>query len=142
MTAIPPPRPASSVGIHREDAGYRKSLRPRQLQMIAIGGAIGTGLFLGSADRLRHAGPGLFLVYAICGVFVFFVLRALGELVTHRPTSGSFVSYAREFYGEKLAFGVGLDVLLPLVHDRHRRHHRHRHLRALLASDRRSCRSG
>ncbi len=94
-------------GLHHEDAGYRKSLRPRQLQMIGIGGAIGTGLFLGSADRLHHAGPGLFLVYALCGVFVFFVLRALGELVLHRPSSGSFVSYAREFYGEKVAFAVG-----------------------------------
>ncbi|MFE3758769.1 amino acid permease [Nocardia tengchongensis] len=90
-----------------EDAGYHKSLRPRQLQMIAIGGAIGTGLFLGAGGRLASAGPGLFLVYAICGVFVFFILRALGELVLHRPSSGSFVSYAREFYGEKLAFAVG-----------------------------------
>ncbi|WP_067903538.1 amino acid permease [Nocardia vaccinii] len=108
MTAVHPPRStAPSAGLHHEDAGYHKSLRPRQLQMIAIGGAIGTGLFLGSADRLEHAGPGLFLVYAVCGVFVFFVLRALGELVAHRPSSGSFVSYAREFYGEKLAFGVG-----------------------------------
>ncbi|WP_216900818.1 amino acid permease [Nocardia alni] len=94
-------------GLHHEDAGYRKSLRPRQLQMIGIGGAIGTGLFLGSADRLHHAGPGLFLVYALCGVFVLFVLRALGELVLHRPSSGSFVSYAREFYGEKVAFATG-----------------------------------
>ncbi len=90
-----------------EDADYHKSLRPRQLQMIAIGGAIGTGLFLGSGARLHTAGPGLFLVYAVCGVFVFFILRALGELVLYRPASGSFVSYAREFYGEKLAFGVG-----------------------------------
>ncbi|WP_433623419.1 amino acid permease [Nocardia sp. CA-120079] len=90
-----------------EDAGYQKSLRPRQLQMIAIGGAIGTGLFLGAGGRLASAGPGLVLVYAVCGVFVFFVLRALGELVLHRPSSGSFVSYAREFYGEKLAYAVG-----------------------------------
>jgi L-asparagine permease len=98
---------APADALHAEDAGYHKSLRPRQLQMIAIGGAIGTGLFLGSAGRLHSAGPGLFLVYAVCGVFVFFILRALGELVLHRPSSGSFVSYAREFYGEKLAFGVG-----------------------------------
>lgn len=98
---------APTDALHAEDVGYHKTLRPRQLQMIAIGGAIGTGLFLGSAGRLHTAGPGLFLVYAVCGVFVFFILRALGELVLHRPSSGSFVSYAREFYGEKLAFGVG-----------------------------------
>lgn len=115
MTTVRPPADQGAVGaqeastnsLHAEDAGYHKSLRPRQLQMIAIGGAIGTGLFLGAGSRLHDAGPGLFLVYAICGIFVFFILRALGELVLHRPSSGSFVSYAREFYGEKLAFGVG-----------------------------------
>ncbi|MFD0364564.1 amino acid permease [Nocardia sp. GCM10030253] len=109
MTTVRPPseQAAPADSLHDEDAGYHKSLRPRQLQMIAIGGAIGTGLFLGAGGRLAHAGPGLFLVYAICGVFVFFILRALGELVLHRPSSGSFVSYAREFYGEKLAFAVG-----------------------------------
>ncbi|NKY51837.1 amino acid permease [Nocardia vermiculata] len=109
MTTVRPPSEAAAPvdALHAEDAGYHKSLRPRQLQMIAIGGAIGTGLFLGSAGRLHDAGPGLFLVYAVCGIFVFFILRALGELVLHRPSSGSFVSYAREFYGEKLAFGVG-----------------------------------
>jgi L-asparagine permease len=75
--------------------------------MIAIGGAIGTGLFMGAGSRLHDAGPGLFLVYAFCGIFVFFILRALGELVLHRPSSGSFVSYAREFFGEKTAFVTG-----------------------------------
>ena len=90
-----------------EDLGYHKALKPRQIQMIAIGGAIGTGLFLGAGGRLAAAGPALVLVYALCGLFAFLVLRALGELIVHRPTSGSFVSYAREFYGEKLAFAVG-----------------------------------
>src|SRR6201985_2118318 len=90
-----------------EDEGYHKGLKPRQLQMIAIGGAIGTGLFLGAGGRLVKAGPGLFIVYGVCGIFVFFILRALGELVLHRPSSGSFVSYAREFFGEKAAYAVG-----------------------------------
>ncbi|WP_405161053.1 amino acid permease [Nocardia sp. NBC_01499] len=90
-----------------EDEGYHKSLKPRQLQMIAIGGAIGTGLFLGAGGRLANAGPGLFLVYGVCGFFAFLILRALGELVLHRPSSGSFVSYAREFFGERAAFVAG-----------------------------------
>jgi L-asparagine permease len=90
-----------------EDEGYHKGLKPRQLQMIAIGGAIGTGLFMGAGGRLNSAGPGLFIVYAVCGLFVFFILRALGELVLHRPSSGSFVSYAREFLGEKAAYVAG-----------------------------------
>ncbi|KXG83998.1 amino acid permease [Agrobacterium bohemicum] len=91
----------------REDQGFHKALKPRQIQMIAIGGAIGTGLFLGAGGRLAAAGPALIFVYALCGFFAFLVLRALGELIMHRPTSGSFVSYAREFYGEKMAFAVG-----------------------------------
>ncbi|MGO2660203.1 amino acid permease [Mycetocola reblochoni] len=90
-----------------EDAGYRKALGPRQIQMIAIGGAIGTGLFMGAGGRLASAGPSLIILYAVCGLFAFFILRALGELVLHRPSSGSFVSYAREFYGEKMAFVSG-----------------------------------
>ncbi|MFJ1561686.1 amino acid permease [Streptomyces mirabilis] len=75
--------------------------------MIAIGGAIGTGLFLGAGGRLAAAGPSLAVAYAVCGVFAFLVVRALGELVLHRPSSGAFVSYAREFMGEKGAFVAG-----------------------------------
>lgn len=106
MTASPGPDSHSSEELN-EAAGYHKGLKPRQLQMIAIGGAIGTGLFLGAGARLVKAGPGLFLVYGVCGIFVFLMLRALGELVLHRPSWGSFVSYAREFFGERAAFIVG-----------------------------------
>jgi L-asparagine permease len=109
-----PPLPRSprraateTVLLTREDVGYHHDLHRRQLQMIAVGGAIGTGLFLASGERLASAGPALFLVYAICGGFVFLILRALGELVLHRPSSGSFVSYAREFFGEKVAYVAG-----------------------------------
>ena len=107
MTAEPKQEEYDNSAFTTEDEGYHKGLKPRQLQMIAIGGAIGTGLFLGAGGRLHSAGPGLFLVYAFCGVFVFLILRALGELVLHRPSSGSFVSYAREFLGEKAAFVAG-----------------------------------
>lgn len=89
------------------DAGYSKDLKPRHVNMIAIGGAIGTGLFLGAGGRLHNAGPALALAYLVCGVFAFFVVRALGELVLYRPSSGSFVSYAREFLGEKGAYVAG-----------------------------------
>ncbi|MFC7303560.1 amino acid permease [Streptomyces monticola] len=89
------------------DAGYSKDLKARHINMIAIGGAIGTGLFLGAGGRLNSAGPGLALAYLVCGIFAFFVVRALGELVVYRPSSGSFVSYAREFLGEKGAYVAG-----------------------------------
>ncbi|GAA3545542.1 amino acid permease [Amycolatopsis ultiminotia] len=91
----------------REQSGYRSGLTARHVQMIAIGGAIGTGLFLGAGGRLHQGGPFLVVIYAVCGFFAFLVLRALGELVLHRSSSGSFVSYAREFYGEKMAFVTG-----------------------------------
>ncbi|MGC0373407.1 amino acid permease [Streptomyces sp. SAI-229] len=89
------------------DAGYSKDLKARHVNMIAIGGAIGTGLFLGAGGRLHDAGPALAIAYLVCGVFAFFVVRALGELVLYRPSSGSFVSYAREFLGEKGAYVAG-----------------------------------
>src|SRR4249920_4106689 len=107
MTTAPQEHVYDNSALMAEDEGYHKGLKPRQLQMIAIGGAIGTGLFLGAGGRLHNAGPGLFLSYAFCGIFVFLILRALGELVLHRPSSGSFVSYAREFLGEKAAFISG-----------------------------------
>ncbi|WP_235921538.1 amino acid permease [Lentzea tibetensis] len=75
--------------------------------MIAIGGAIGVGLFLGAGGRLAAAGPSLILSYAVCGLAAFFVMRALGELVLHRPVAGSFVEYAREFIGPWAGFASG-----------------------------------
>lgn len=90
-----------------QEAGYAKQLKSRHVRMIAIGGAIGTGLFLGAGARLQLAGPALAIVYLVCGVFAFLIMRALGELVMHRPTSGSFVSYAREFMGERASYVAG-----------------------------------
>jgi L-asparagine permease len=114
MSTIDRPGPIGSAGAPEKaaapdtpDEGYEKALKPRQIQMIAIGGAIGTGLFLGAGARLQLAGPALALVYFVCGAFSFLILRALGELVMYRPCSGSFVSYAREFLGEKGSFVAG-----------------------------------
>ncbi|GLF96207.1 amino acid permease [Streptomyces yaizuensis] len=104
---ITPSTAKSSPHVDAGDAGYRKDLKSRHINMIAIGGAIGTGLFLGAGGRLADAGPSLAIAYAVCGVFAFFVVRALGELVLYRPSSGAFVSYAREFMGEKGAYTAG-----------------------------------
>ena len=106
-TEDPAPRSAAPQALDAEQVGYKQSLNRRHVQMIAIGGAIGTGLFLGSASRLHSTGPALLLSYAFVGVIAYFLMRALGELVLHRPTSGAFVSYMREFFGEKAAFVTG-----------------------------------
>ena len=123
-----------------EQAGYQQTLGSRHVQMIAIGGAIGTGLFLGSASRLHSTGPALIISYAVVGVIAYFLMRALGELVLHRATSGAFVSYMREFFGEKCRVRDGLDVLAELGAHRHRRALSGGALRPALAQGR--CRSG
>ncbi|MGN9756279.1 amino acid permease [Streptomyces sp. SD31] len=96
-------------GAAAEDGGegYQRGLGARQIQMIAIGGAIGTGLFLGAGKGISKAGPSLILAYAIAGLVIFFIMRALGELLLYRPVSGSFADYAREFIGPFAGFVTG-----------------------------------
>ncbi|MBV8497104.1 MAG: amino acid permease [Gammaproteobacteria bacterium] len=84
-----------------------RNLRNRHIQLIAIGGTIGVGLFLGSAKAIHSAGPGLLLAYALGGVAIFFIMRALGELLSYRPVAGSFASYAEEFCGPFAGFATG-----------------------------------
>ncbi|GAA0273357.1 amino acid permease [Streptomyces polychromogenes] len=81
------------------ESGYHRGLGTRQAQMIAIGGTIGTGLFLGAGTGISQAGPSLILWYAVAGAILFMVVRALGELLMYRPATGSFADYAREFLG-------------------------------------------
>ena len=87
--------------------GYQRGLGSRQVQMIAIGGAIGTGLFLGAGQSIAKAGPSLILAYALAGLVIFFIMRALGELLMYRPVSGSFSEYAREFLGPFFGYVTG-----------------------------------
>jgi len=92
-----------------ETAGeLKRGLKARHLQMIAIGGAIGTGLFLGSGGTISQAGPGGGLVaYVVIGIMVLFVMQSLGEMSTHLPVSGSFQSYATRYVGESFGFATG-----------------------------------
>ena len=84
-----------------------RGLKRRHIELIAIGGAIGMGLFLGSAKAVQNAGPGLILGYAVGGLVIFFIMRALGELLLYRPVAGSFVTYADEFVGPFAGFVTG-----------------------------------
>nr|WP_231366243.1 amino acid permease [Zhihengliuella flava] len=95
--------------------GYQKSLSRRHVQMIAMGGAIGVGLFMGAGGRLASTGPGLVLSYALAGLIAYFLMRALGELIMYRQTSGSFVSYAAELFGPKGAYVSGWMYVLNWV---------------------------
>ncbi|MGO9900609.1 MAG: amino acid permease [Solirubrobacteraceae bacterium] len=83
--------------------------------MIAIGGAIGVGLFLGSAQAIQQAGPSLLLTYAVAGVAIFLIMRALGELLLYRPVAGSFATYADEFVGPWAGFATAWTYWLMWV---------------------------
>ena len=83
--------------------------------MIAIGGAIGVGLFLGSAKAIHDTGPSLILCYLVAGAVIFLMMRALGELTLYRPVAGAFASYADEFLGPRLGFITGWTYWLTWV---------------------------
>ncbi|RFU41238.1 amino acid permease [Actinomadura logoneensis] len=85
----------------------RAGLRRRHMTMLAIGGAIGAGLFVGSGQVIRTAGPAAILSYAAAGLLVLFVLRALGEMVVARPVAGSLAEYARMALGPWAGFTIG-----------------------------------
>lgn len=89
------------------DEGYARGLKNRQISMMAIGGAIGTGLFLGAGAAIETSGPALIVSYAVAGAVIFLIMRALGELLMYRPVSRSFVDYAEEFVGRFAGFATG-----------------------------------
>ncbi|CDR10106.1 amino acid permease [Streptomyces iranensis] len=97
----------ASVSSDTPDEGYQRRLTSRQVQMMSLGGAIGVGLFYGAGEGISRTGPSLIACYAGAGVIVFFIMRALGELLTYHPTSGSFADYAREFLGPFAGFVTG-----------------------------------
>jgi GABA permease len=84
-----------------------RGLSQRQLNMIALGGVIGAGLFVGSGVIIGETGPGAFITYAVCGVLVVLVMRMLGEMATANPSTGSFADYARQALGGWAGFSVG-----------------------------------
>jgi D-serine/D-alanine/glycine transporter len=84
-----------------------RGLSNRHIQLIAIGGAIGTGLFMGSGRTISHAGPAVLVVYGIIGFFVFFVLRAMGELLLSNLNYKSFVDFTADLLGPAAGFFVG-----------------------------------
>ena len=86
----------------------QRKLKDRHISMIAIGGCIGTGLFMTSGGAIRDAGPGgALLAYAVVGIMVFFLMTSLGEMATYLPVSGSFSTYATRFVDPSLGFALG-----------------------------------
>lgn len=90
-----------------ENQCLSRGLKNRHVQLLAIGGAIGTGLFLGSGRSIHLAGPSILFAYIITGVICFFVMRALGELLLSNLKYHSFVDFVREYLGNGAAFITG-----------------------------------
>ncbi|MEC5230182.1 amino acid permease [Bacillus inaquosorum] len=75
----------------------KRGLGARHIQMIALGGTIGVGLFMGSASTISWTGPSVLLAYAICGIFIFFIMRAMGEMLYVEPSTGSFATFGHQY---------------------------------------------
>lgn len=75
----------------------QRGLEARHIELIALGGTIGVGLFMGAASTLKWAGPSVLLAYIIAGLFVFFIMRSMGEMLFLEPVTGSFAVYAHRY---------------------------------------------
>ncbi len=103
---------------HASQSGaLKRGLKNRHIQLIAFGGAIGTGLFLGSAGVLKSAGPSMILGYAITGFIAFLIMRQLGEMIVEEPVAGSVSHFAHRYWGGYAGFLSGWNywVLYVLV---------------------------
>ncbi|ASQ93463.1 amino acid permease [Streptomyces sp. 11-1-2] len=89
------------------ESGLKAGLKNRHLSMIAIGGVIGAGLFVGSSAGIAKAGPGILISYALAGLLVVLVMRMLGEMAAASPASGSFSEYADRALGRWAGFTIG-----------------------------------
>ncbi|KVG23662.1 amino acid permease [Burkholderia ubonensis] len=105
------------MSIKRKDeaATLQRSLGNRHIQLIALGGTLGTGLFLGSAGVIEMAGPSMLLGYALCGLFAFTIMRLLGEMVVAEPVSGSFSHFASKYWGRFPGFLAGWNCVILYV---------------------------
>ncbi len=91
----------------QDDKTLARGLKNRHVQLIAIGGAIGTGLFLGSGHSVALAGPAILFSYIITGIVCFFMMRALGELLLSNTEYHTFVEFVQDYMGERAAFVTG-----------------------------------
>ncbi|MFD5147491.1 amino acid permease [Streptomyces sp. NPDC058401] len=99
--------PTGNPGDGQPSDGLKAGLKNRHLSMIAIGGVIGAGLFVGSGGGIAKAGPAILISYALVGAMVVFVMRMLGEMAAASPNSGSFSAYADRALGRWAGFSIG-----------------------------------
>ncbi len=93
----------------------KRGLKNRHIQLIALGGAVGTGLFLGSAQTISMAGPSVILGYAIGGIIAFLIMRQLGEMITEEPVAGTFSHFSYKYWGPFAGFLSGWNYWMLFV---------------------------
>ena len=99
---------STNVETKPSEGDLKRTLKPRHMNMIAIGGAIGTGLFFASGNAISSSGPGGAIVsFGVMGILVYFLMTSLGEMATMLPISGSFETYASRFVDPALGFALG-----------------------------------
>lgn len=98
-----------------KDSGYSRSLKDRHVQLIALGGIIGSGYFLGTGEVINLVGPAVFLAYILGGLIIFLTMLCMGELAVAIPISGSFVTYTADFISPSVACGVGWSYWISWV---------------------------
>ncbi|KJZ47032.1 proline-specific permease [Pseudomonas sp. Root329] len=101
--------------MQQSEKGLKRGLSARHIRFMALGSAIGTGLFYGSASAIQMAGPAVLLAYLIGGAAVFMVMRALGEMAVHNPVAGSFGHYASTYLGPMAGFILGWTYAFEMV---------------------------
>ena len=99
----------------KNDNTLKRGLKNRHIQLIALGGAVGTGLFLGVAQTIKLAGPSVILGYAIAGIMAFFIMRQLSEMVVDQPVAGSFSHFANRYWGPFAGFASGWNYWILYV---------------------------
>lgn len=95
--------------------GTKRGLENRQVQMIALGGVIGTGLFLGAGTTIAKTGPSILLVYMLMGLFFFLLMRAIGEMLYNDPNQHTFIAFISKYVGDKAGYFSGWTYWIGLV---------------------------
>lgn len=98
-----------------DNGEFRRALKTRHVQLIALGGIIGSGYFLGTGEVINQVGPSVFLAYILGGLIIYLTMLCMGELAVAIPISGSFINYTADFISPALACGVGWSYWISWV---------------------------